>query len=280
MKGRKQVHHAIDAETAARLAAAGASDFESVMAWRGLEPVKAALPWKSIARGELPDGRSFFLKRYDEVPRGEAWAYRRRPGGPTCAAEREWRALTRLAELGVTAPRPLAWGAERRGPFGLVRRAFVLTEGLPEAETLEASLYAELGGGDESARLRRRRVGARIARLLAAMHAGGVNHRDFYAGHLRVTADDAVQVLDLDRADVRVSMPRRWREKDLAALHFSVPLRLVGMRERLRFAVIYFGTERAERRPMLAAVARRAEAMRRRTREKIARGDPNVHLNE
>ena len=48
------------------------------------------------------------------------------------------------------------------------------------------------------------RLAERVVMTAVTMHEGGLNHRDFYAGHLRAQADDTIQVLDLDRADVHL----------------------------------------------------------------------------
>ena len=61
------------------------------------------------------------------------------------------------------------------------------------------------------------------------MHRAGVNHRDCYICHFLLHTDRPIQasdlrlsVIDLHRAQVRDAVPRRWRDKDLAALADSL----------------------------------------------------------
>ncbi len=77
------------------------------------------------------------------------------------------------------------------------------------------------------------------------MHGGGVNHRDFYICHflLHLPVDaraPRLSLIDLHRAQVRRSTPRRWRDKDLAALYFSALEIGLTQRDRLRFLKTYF----------------------------------------
>jgi len=79
------------------------------------------------------------------------------------------------------------------------------------------------------------------------MHRAGVNHRDCYICHFLlhtdkpVTADDLkLSVIDLHRAQTRAAIPARWRNKDLAALYFSVLDIGLSRRDLLRFLKGYF----------------------------------------
>ncbi len=88
---------------------------------------------------------------------------------------------------------------------------------------------------------------AEVARMTAGMHRAGLNHRDCYIAHFLLhtdkpaTADDLrLSVIDLHRAQVRPSIPRRWRNKDLAGLYFSVLDIGLTQRDKLRFLRGYF----------------------------------------
>ena len=66
----------------------------------------------------------------------------------------------------------------------------------------------------------------RVAEMARRMHRGGVNHRDFYICHFLLhlpvdTAAPKLSLIDLHRAQVRKQVPRRWRDKDLAAYRRS-----------------------------------------------------------
>ena len=79
------------------------------------------------------------------------------------------------------------------------------------------------------------------------MHRAGVNHRDCYICHFLLHTDRPIQagdlrlsVIDLHRAQVRERTPRRWRDKDLAALYFSALDIGLTRRDKLRFLRTYF----------------------------------------
>ena len=83
--------------------------------------------------------------------------------------------------------------------------------------------------------------------MVGGMHRAGVNHRDCYICHFLlhtdkpVTAEDfRLSVIDLHRAQTRVSITRRWRDKDLAALYFSALDIGLTQRDKLRFLRGYF----------------------------------------
>ncbi|MEE9390887.1 MAG: lipopolysaccharide kinase InaA family protein [Planctomycetota bacterium] len=234
--------------------------------------VKARVAGKStLVRGGAA-GPEIYLKRITQ----RSWlkSLRGRFAGRAyrSSVSREWLALNRLQELGICAPRPLMMAEESR--FGLVRRACLLTEALPQADNLEELVLAGLPSA------RKERIAIGVAEVLVRMHEGGINHRDFYLGHLRVDADDRIQVLDLDRADLREPVPMRWRVKDLAALDFSTPRRTVGVFERLRFLCRYARATSLDARALAIAVTEKSSSIRAHAERKIARGDANIHINE
>ncbi|MNG06640.1 Lipopolysaccharide core heptose(I) kinase RfaP [compost metagenome] len=56
-----------------------------------------------------------------------------------------------------------------------------------------------------------------------------------------MTAEDfKLSVIDLHRAQVRETLPNRWRNKDLAALYFSIMDIGLTRRDKLRFLKGYF----------------------------------------
>lgn len=260
-----------------RLEADGWLDPEAAMARRGGVCVKALVVDKRIDRFDARGG-AVFLKRFLAIPLVEALRARVSDSAALSRAGREWRALRRLAELGIAAPRALVCGEWLQG--GLARRAYLATAALPQGRTLERVLYDEFDGEHALDPLRLRALAVLVAEIVRRMHEGGVNHRDLYVGHLWLDDNGRLHVLDLDRADVRDHVPLRWRVKDLAALHFSTPQRLVPARERLRFLRDYLGEPLKHRRDLIAAIERKAAEMRARAERRVARGAPNVHVNE
>ena len=247
---------------------AGLLDPSTAMELPG-ESIKA-LPDREVLRIELEPGRWTYLKRYTRIPFKTAlrdrWA-----AGYRSAVGREWQALRRLAELQIPAPEVLL-RAEEGG--ALCRRGYLLTAELDFSGSLEDLIYARV---DDASTIEAR--AAALADLMREMHAGGLNHRDAYLGHIVLTQPSGkLGVIDLNRADLRSPVAWRWRVKDLTALHFSAPERLVSSRVRLRFLVRYAAP--GERREMARAILRKARAMRRRVERRIKRGAPNHHINE
>ena len=247
-------------------------DAQALMAWSGGEGIKTDLKERQVHRIKGRNGGLFYLKRVFHMPWGEALRARMSRRGFSRPA-REWRALRRLHELGVPAPEALVCG-ERR-VLGLTREAFLVTRALSLCCSLEELL--------KSGRMKEhwQDFSLQIVHILRAMHAGGLNHRDFYLGHLFLGADlKTVHVLDLDRADCREHVPLRWRVKDLAALHFSTPTASVGTFARLRFLRRYLGEPLRDHRSLLRAIELKAVSMRAHVSRRIAQGQANYHLNE
>jgi heptose I phosphotransferase len=108
--------------------------------------------------------------------------------------------------------------------------------------------------------------------MVGGMHRAGVNHRDCYICHFLlhtdkpVNADDlSLSVIDLHRAQVRDATPARWRNKDLAALYFSVLEIGLSNRDKLRFLRHYFQKPLRqvlqEQRDLLAWMQRKADKL-------------------
>ena len=87
----------------------------------------------------------------------------------------------------------------------------------------------------------------RVAQMVGGMHRAGVNHRDCYICHFLLHTDQPISadsfrlsVIDLHRAQTRDQTPKRWRNKDLAALYFSALDIGLTQRDKLRFLREYF----------------------------------------
>ena len=105
------------------------------------------------------------------------------------------------------------------------RRSFVICEALDDFASLN-DLATELLETAPTVALRRM-VNRKVALVTRAMHASGVNHRDYYTWHLMVdtrklaAGEVDLAIIDLHRAQVRRRVPDRWRKRDLAALLYS-----------------------------------------------------------
>jgi heptose I phosphotransferase len=216
--------------------------------------VKDARKNRDVLRIEAPCG-AVFLKRI----RGAGWR----------EIPHESRILHHLRSHGLPVPEPIAVGA-RRGA------AVLLTKALPETQTLEHLLLTDALGGAE-----RRSVMLRLSAVMRHMHDVGVNHRDFYAGHVHVSPSLEIYLVDLGRAELRNTVPYRRAIKDLAALHMSIPGRCASAWLRLRFLASYLGagTSRQELLSFARATSRKSVRMLRHGERKLRRGDGNIHIN-
>ncbi len=250
----------------ARVEAAGLRDFETVFRRGDLVPVKDVLVERQVHRWPVETGEPLFLKRQFRCPGSE---------GAVSRAKREKDALLLLRDLEIPAPRPVVMAEERR--LGRVRRAFLATEALPLKANLQDALTDGLDGRRRANLLRE------IAEILKTMHAAGLNHRDFYLGHLFLMDADgprgeSLAVLDLDRAQIRRKVPLRWRIKDLAALLVSAPEGVISSRERLRFFRAYLDGPLRDHRRWIELVERRVARTRARIARRITQGRANHHL--
>ena len=174
------------------------------------------------------DGRLYFIKRYWGCGWREIVKESLQGRLPVLGAGREWFALKRLAAIGIRAPRPVGWGA--RGWSPARRQSFVVTEALEGMISLEDLLqvWGQLKAQNQK-RLKSFLV-QKIAKVAYTLHSNGLNHRDFYLCHFLLKDRDwqawdgeqlELYLIDLHRAQMRKSVPRRWLVKDLGGLLFS-----------------------------------------------------------
>ncbi len=111
---------------------------------------------------------------------------------------------------------------------------------------------------------------AKVAEVARALHGGGYNHRDLYAGHFFVRQGDEgqpeVRLIDLQRVQHRRRFRRRWVVKDLAQLAWSLPLEQIGCRQRMAFMRTYLGVGRlrpCDKRLVREIIARQERMQRR-----------------
>ena len=189
------------------------------------------------------DGRGCFVKIHRGIGWGEIFKNLFTAKLPVLGAGQEWQAIQRLHEVGVPTMTAVAYG--ERGANPADQHSFIVTEELAPTISLEDLSMDWLKQPPEP-RLKRALI-AEVARMTGMMHRAGVNHRDCYICHFLlhtdkpVTADDfKLSVIDLHRAQVRPRISQRWRNKDLAALYFSILDIGLTRRDKLRFLKGYF----------------------------------------
>lgn len=162
---------------------------------------------------------------------------------PVLGADREWNAIHRLAERGVDTMKGVGFG--QRGINPLRRHSFIITEDLNPTVSLED--YCANWRDNPPSVQEKRRLIHRIAAMVRDMHACGVNHRDCYICHFLLhfpyqptDTQFKISVIDLHRAQIRHSVPLRWRNKDLIGLYFSSLEIGLTKNDLLYFLKIYF----------------------------------------
>ena len=221
--------------------------------WAGQDPFHAAAALQGKVLRELEGrrtlrteiaGRGYYVKLHRGVGWGEIFKNPVPGRLPVLGAEHEWRAINRLTELGVDTMKAVAFG--RRGSNPARLESFIITEELAPTVSLEDHCR-DWPSQPPSLALKRALI-ASVADMAGRMHRGGVNHRDCYICHFLLhTAPPPtpqqlrLSLIDLHRAQVRDRTPRRWRDKDLAALHFSTLEIGLTAHDRLRFLRGYFG---------------------------------------
>lgn len=195
-----------------------------------------------------------YLKRYGP---GRWW---QRLGKFTSPAKIEFKAIRHAREAGVPTMLPVVMAEECPLMDG---RSFLVVSAVP-GEALER------GGAKWFTHTEEAIVEAmtdKLAALVRALHQAGLVHRDLYASH--VFAHDRGRAADLYLIDLaRVFRPRwrkfRWRVKDLAQLHYSMPTAWV---EKYwpRFLDQYLTPSRTSQRDRWQrAILRKSESIRRR----------------
>ncbi len=206
------------------------------------------------------DGRAYFVK----IHRGVGWreilknllALRL----PVLGARNEWRAIARLQQLGVATMHVAGYG--ERGCNPARRHSFIITDELAPTISLEDCCSSWPVQPPDP--VFKRALIRRVAQMTRSMHEGGMNHRDLYLCHFLLHTDPApiptslqLSLIDLHRSQVRRATPRRWRDKDLAALYFSALDIGLTRRDLLRFLREYFPV------PLRLTLRSRARALRR-----------------
>lgn len=188
-------------------------------------------------------GRGYFVKIHRGIGWGEIVKNLLTAKAPVLGAGQEWTAIRRLTEAGVPTMTAVAFG--ERGLNPAAQHSFIVTEELAPTVSLE-DFSLDWRSNPPTPRLKRALI-RRVAEMVGAMHRAGVNHRDCYICHFLLHTDKAVSaddfrlsLIDLHRAQTRARVPRRWRDKDLAALYFSALDIGLTRRDLLRFLKDYF----------------------------------------
>jgi heptose I phosphotransferase len=258
------------------LEASGLMTLDAIMGMPGGEPFRQAAGRLTV-RVELPEPgggrRALYVKRYTSVPLAMRLHRTLSLNPPVSQARREAGGIARLADLGIAAMRPVAFGEELPNR-GRAERSCLITEEVGGATQADKFCEAEFAPPCSSRKTgAKRRLVRAMGDLARRLHAARLSHRDFYLCHILVRPVDGgepvLHLIDLQRLTRhRRRMGRRWIVKDLGALLFSswpspathVRSNVFTDTDRMRFVRAYFGTPRltAEQKAVVRAVVAKA----------------------
>lgn len=189
------------------------------------------------------EGRTYFLKRYDNVPRSRQLAnwIDHREKKSTSSFDRGPADIFKKA--GINTPKVAAFGAEWEN--GFEKRSFIITERIENADSLERKLPDCFGGAVPAENHKKRcEFINTLADFARRFHDSGLRHRDFYLAHIFLSGNDRLYLIDLQRVFRPMVLSGRYRVKDIAQLHYSSPGDVISCADRLRFLKRYFGREK------------------------------------
>lgn len=259
------------------------SDYQSAMSKVGLTSIDAVFSYdaaenlmkKNLARFrsrlqfdiETPGSplrMKVFLKRYDSPPVFDQirnWLSAR---SRKSYASIEFSAVNDLTAAGINAPKVISYGEQWGVMFE--KRSFLITEKIPNAESIERKLPECFNGPATKENLRPRRdFIARLASFIKQFHETDYRHRDLYFSHIFYDDTGRFFLIDLARAFKPAILEWRYRVKDLAQVYYSAPGRYFSKTDRLRFFIAYTGRHRLtlEDKAMTRRIIKKAKHMAR-----------------
>jgi len=183
---------------------------------------------------------TLFLKRYDSPPilvQLRNWLSARRR--ISCGLF-DFEPTIKLTAAGINTPKIISYG-ERRGIF-FEKRSFIITEKIPDAESLEWRLPDCFNTPPtvESLKLRRNFI-AQLAAFVKKFHETKYRHRDLYFSHIFYDDNGRFYLIDLARTFRPGLFAKRFRIKDIAQVYYSAQGRYFSKTDRLRFYLGYTG---------------------------------------
>ena len=181
---------------------------------------------------------TLFLKHYKNPPKLEQIKNWLQHGKKQSTADFDRLPSEELDKAAIKSPKVIAYGSQFDGLFE--KRSFVITEKIPNAESIERKLPDFITGTPtpENAALKKDFINA-LADLARRFHDTGMCHRDFYFAHIFLNENGEFYLIDLQRTFKPRIFALRYRIKDLTQLYYSAPGNLFSRTDRLRFYLKY-----------------------------------------
>jgi heptose I phosphotransferase len=188
-------------------------------------------------------GKTYFLKRYNNVPRSKQIANWIDHCQKKSTSSFDRGPVDIFKKAGINTPKVAAFGAEWEN--GFEKRSFIITEKIENADALERKLPACFTDPASAENHKKRcEFINRLADFAKCFHDSGLRHRDFYLAHIFLTESDELFLIDLQRVFRPRLLAPRYRVKDIAQLHYSAPGDIISCADRLRFLKRYIGREK------------------------------------
>ena len=189
----------------------------------------------------LGDGKGVvFLKRYDHPPVLKQllnWNSHHKRASMSSFDRMEG---FHLAKANINIPKTIAYGRQWGKIFE--KRSFIITQKIPDAESLERKLPAFFyANGDRGHLAQKCEFIEKLANFARRFHETGLRHRDFYFAHIFLNGNGEFYLIDLQRAFKPIVFGRRFRVKDISQLYYSAPGNYFSRADRLRFYLRYAG---------------------------------------
>lgn len=231
----------VDADFQQLFTALGLTSIDAVFSFNAAKDLgkKNLAPFRSRQQFEIGSpSTTLFLKRYDSPPilvQFGNWLSQH--ARLSCSAA-EFYSAKQIAAAGINVPKIVSYGAQ--WSVLLEKRSFIITQKIPDAESLERKLpdcFAR-SAAVENLRLRRDFI-ARFAAFVRRFHQTNYRHRDLYFSHVFCSQSGQFYLIDLARAFKPIVWRERFRVKDIAQLYYSAPGRYFSRTDRLRFYLEY-----------------------------------------
>jgi len=233
----------IDPDYKTALVKSGLTSIDTVFSLStGNDPGGSSLPrYRNRLQFEIFNPtKTLFLKRYERP--GVLTQIRNWFSHHSCKSMMSFdlEPMENLACVGINTAKVVSYG-EQWGIF-FETRSFIITEKIPDAESLEQKLPDCFRKHPTTENLKQRRQFIKqLSQLAKKFHDTGYRHRDFYLAHIFYSDDAIFYLIDLQRVFKPWLLAERFRVKDIAELYYSAPHSTFSKTDRLRFYKWYAG---------------------------------------
>jgi len=226
---------------------------------------------------QLLSSTTVFMKRYDRPPvfvqlRNWLSHHNRRSN-----ALREFESAKKLTAAGINTPKVVSYGEQWSTLFE--ERSFIITEKIPDAESLERKLpdFFHSPTTTENLKLRKNFI-VQSAHFIRKFHETNYRHRDLYLSHIFYGDKGKFYLIDLARVFRPVVLRRRFQIKDIAQVYYSAPVKYFSKTDRMRFYMAYTGQSKLTKKDkiFIRKVINKAKRM---ARHDIRHGRPVLFIS-